>query len=253
MQQTALFTKVEHTELKKVPVTDIKPWREEARAVARSANKSSLEQLGHYGTITLRRIPGAYPYEVVAGNRTLDGLVAAGHSEVAAAINDADDFTAAAISLTSNVARLKNELHEAENIKTLRAGGMSDEAIARLGGVSVTSIRRRARLLELPGDLYDAVRHGNLSPAAALNAVKLQPGRLETVREKLAAGKVTQKEVGELKRVERDEAFAELGVPLFDVAKTPETLFLAAVTSALAAGLSPEQLQNIIAGDHVHA
>ena len=253
MQQTKLFTKVEQTELKKVPIADIKPWHEEDLAIARSANKNSLLQLGHYGTVILRRIEGAHPYEVVAGNRTLDGLVAAGHSDVAAAINDADDFTAAAISLTSNVARLKNELHEAEDIRTLRAGGMSDEQIARLGGVSITSIQRRARLLELPRDLYEAVRHGNLSPAAALNAAKLQPERLEDVREKLAEGKVTQKEVAELQRVERAEAFNELGVPLFEVATTPETLFRAAVTSALAAGLSLEQLHTIIAGEHVRA
>ena len=108
-------------------------------------------------------------YEIIAGERRWRAAKMAGLSEIPAVILDGDDLKAAQIAVIENVQREDlNPVEEALAYDALiERFGLTQEQVAKQVGKSRSAITNNLRLLELPDDVLELLRGGDLSAGHA--------------------------------------------------------------------------------------
>ncbi|MBE6588750.1 MAG: ParB/RepB/Spo0J family partition protein [Ruminococcaceae bacterium] len=108
-------------------------------------------------------------YEIIAGERRWRAAKMAGLSEIPAVVLDGDDLKAAQVSVIENVQREDlNPLEEAQAYDALiERFGLTQEQVAKQVGKSRTAITNILRLLQLPDEVLEYLRRGDISEGHA--------------------------------------------------------------------------------------
>lgn len=135
-----------------LPLSQISPNKNQPRAAFDALSlvelAASIRENGLLQPVTVR--PAENGYELIMGERRCRACLMLGHTHIEAFILPADDEESALLALLENVQR--QNLHffeEAEACARLCAGGMKQDALARMLGKSAGALNNRLRLLKL--------------------------------------------------------------------------------------------------------
>ena len=130
----------------------------------------SISQFGVLQPIIVRESTLlAGTYEIIAGERRWRASKMAGLSEIPAVILDGDDLKAAQVAVIENVQREDlNPVEEALAYDALiERFGLTQEQVSKQVGKSRSAITNQLRLLELPDEVLELLRSGDLSAGHA--------------------------------------------------------------------------------------
>jgi ParB family chromosome partitioning protein len=157
-----------------VRIADIEPRRDQPR---KTFSKESLEVLADsiavYGVlqpIIVRESEIAEgTYEIIAGERRWRAAKMAGLSEIPAVIFDGDDLRAAQVALIENIQREDlNPVEEAMGYGALiDKFGLTQDQVAKQVGKSRSAVTNMLRLLDLPEEVLEMLRIGEITAGHA--------------------------------------------------------------------------------------
>lgn len=158
----------EKSDVTKLKISRIQPRADQPR---RSFDNEALAQLADsisaHGVLQplIVREADAGLYEIVAGERRWRASKLAGLDEVPVIVVEADELKTAQLALIENIQREDlNPIEEAlAYAELIRAYGMRQEDAARQLGKSRSAVANAIRLLDLPDDVLDMIRSGELS------------------------------------------------------------------------------------------
>lgn len=155
-----------------------------------SALSDSIRMHGVLQPLVVR--PVGDRYQLVAGERRLRAAQAVGLSAVPVRIVDFNDQQVLEAALVENIHRTDlNPIEKAQGFKEyLTRFKMSHEQLAARLGLSRPTITNLLSLLDLPAEVQEAVRTGQLSPAHAklLKGTKDQEWQVRMCKEIIARG-----------------------------------------------------------------
>ena len=155
-------------------ISDIEPRKDQPRKVfEREALESLADSILEYGVlqpIIVREnttLPGLY--EIIAGERRWRAAKMAGLSEIPAIIFDGDDLRTAQVSLIENIQRESlNPIEEAMAYNMLiERFDLTQDQVAKQVGKSRSAITNALRLLDLPDEVLDMLKSGELTAGHA--------------------------------------------------------------------------------------
>lgn len=155
---------------------------EELQALA-----DSIATHGVVQPLTVRLLDSGY-YQIIAGERRWRASRLAGLKEVPVNIIEADEKTAAELTLIENLQREDlNPMEEARGYEALISQyGLSQEEAAKSVGKSRPAVANALRLLKLPKSIVSLVEDGSLSAGHARALIPLESEKLQ----KEAASKI---------------------------------------------------------------
>ena len=157
-----------------IRISDVEPRSDQPRKTFAHESleqlADSIAQFGVLQPIIVRESALlAGTYEIVAGERRWRASKMAGLSEIPAVILDGDDLKAAQVSVIENVQR--EDLNPVEEALAYEAlidrFGLTQEQVAKQVGKSRSAITNNLRLLDLPDDVLELLRSGELSAGHA--------------------------------------------------------------------------------------
>ena len=155
-------------------ISDIEPRKDQPRKTfEREALESLADSILEYGVlqpIIVREnttLPGLY--EIIAGERRWRAAKMAGLSEIPAIIFDGDDLRTAQVSLIENIQRESlNPIEEAMAYDMLiERFDLTQDQVAKQVGKSRSAIANALRLLDLPDEVLDMLKSGELTAGHA--------------------------------------------------------------------------------------
>lgn len=162
---------VDFSELSYIPIDQIDPNpfqpRREFDPAEIAALADSLRQHGMIQPILVRSVNDRY--QLIAGERRLRASAEAQLQEVPARIMDLDDQRVSELAMVENLQREDlNALEKAAAFRDYlgRYGGTQEELAGRLG-LDRSTVSNLIRLLDLPGEVQDAVRSKKISQGHA--------------------------------------------------------------------------------------
>ena len=128
----------------------------------------SIKQHGLLQPIIVRENEQGY-YQIIAGERRWRASKLAGLSEIPAIVMQADELKAAEIAIIENIQRQDlNAYEEASAYKALiEQYGLTQEEASERVGKSRSAIANSMRLLELPDDVLEMLKTGDISAGHA--------------------------------------------------------------------------------------
>ena len=157
-----------------IRIADVEPRSDQPR---KTFTHESLEQLadsiGQFGVlqpIIVRESQLlAGTYEIIAGERRWRAAKMAGLSEIPAVILEGDDLRAAQVAVIENVQRENlNAVEEAMAYDVLiDRYGLTQEQVAKQVGKSRSAITNMLRLLDLPEEVLELLKNGDLTAGHA--------------------------------------------------------------------------------------
>jgi ParB family transcriptional regulator, chromosome partitioning protein len=155
--------------------------RQEFAEAEIDALAQSIHDHGLIQPIVVRRV--GERFQLVAGERRLRAAIKAGRMKIPAQIRDADDRQMSELAIVENLQRKDlNALEKAASFQRYLAtyGCTQDELAARLA-LDRSTIANLIRLLELPGEVQQSLRTGEITAghARALLAVGNESGQIE--------------------------------------------------------------------------
>lgn len=196
-------------------ISEIEPNRKQPRqdfdeaAIAELAD--SIRQHGLIQPIVVR--PMEEGYQIVAGERRWRACRMLGMSDVPVVIKELSDEETAQIALIENIQR--QDLNPVEEAAAYRAlmdeYGMTQEAVSKAVGKSRSAVANSVRLLNLPDEIVEMLRKGQLSAgqAKAIASADSEEDMLEIA--KLAAdGKVTVRGIEKLAAEKSDKEVKDI-------------------------------------------
>ena len=157
-----------------IRVSAIDPRHDQPRKTfEREALESLADSIAAYGVlqpIIVRENPAAEgTYEIIAGERRWRAAKMAGLSEIPAVIYDGDDLRAAQVAMIENIQREDlNPVEEALGYGALiDRFGLTQEQLAKQVGKSRAAITNMLRLLDLPDEVLELLRSGELKEGHA--------------------------------------------------------------------------------------
>ncbi len=183
---------------KNLRLSDIEPRRDQPRKTfEKEALEALADSIAEYGVLQpiivreVTDIPGFY--EIIAGERRWRAAKMAGLTEIPAVIFDGDELKAAQVALIENIQREDlNPVEEAMGYGALiEKFGMTQDQVAKQVGKSRSAVANMLRLLDLPEEVLEMLRLGDLSAghARALLALSSEEAMLEV------ANRILQKEL----------------------------------------------------------
>ena len=154
-------------------ISSIEPRGDQPR---KTFEREALEQLADsiavYGVlqpIIVRATEVEESYEIIAGERRWRAAKMAGLSEIPAVILDGDELRAAQVSLIENIQREDlNAVEEALAYSALMERfSLTQEQVAKQVGKSRSAVANMLRLLDLPDEVLEMLRAGDLSAGHA--------------------------------------------------------------------------------------
>ena len=176
-----------------LPIQKLEPNRNQPRQdfdeVYLQELADSISEHGIIQPIAVRPLSGGY-YQIIAGERRWRASRLAGLKEVPVNIIEADDKTAAQLTLIENLQRQDlGPMEEARGYEALISTyGLSQEEAAKSVGKSRPAVTNALRLLKLPKSVAALVEDGSLSAGHARALLPLESEKLQ----KEAAGKIIE-------------------------------------------------------------
>jgi ParB family transcriptional regulator, chromosome partitioning protein len=182
-------------ELRDVPVELIRPNPDQPRSRIDDDGigdlAASVAAAGIVQPLIVRPLSNG-TYELIAGERRWRAAQQAGLDEVPALVRDQEDAERLQVALVENMAREDlNPVDEARACATLVEDlGLSKEELARRLGRSRAAISNLVRLLDLPDEVVDLLRSGELSEGhgRAILLAKGVDARRRLARDAVAGG-----------------------------------------------------------------
>jgi ParB family chromosome partitioning protein len=157
-----------------VRISDIEPRRDQPRKTfEREALQALADSIAVYGVlqpiIVRENADFEGTYEIIAGERRWRAAKMAGLSEIPAVVFDGDELKAAQVALIENIQREDlNPVEEAMGYGALiDRFGLTQEQVAKQVGKSRSAITNCLRLLELPDEVLELLKRGELSAGHA--------------------------------------------------------------------------------------
>ena len=157
-----------------VRISAIDPRHDQPRKTfERESLESLADSIAAHGVlqpIIVRENPTAEgTYEIIAGERRWRAAKMAGLSEIPAVIFDGDELHAAQVAMIENIQREDlNPVEEALGYGALiDRFGLTQDQLAKQVGKSRTAITNMLRLLDLPDDVLELLRSGELKEGHA--------------------------------------------------------------------------------------
>ncbi len=226
----------------KIRISDIEPRRDQPRKTfEREALETLADSIAAYGVlqpIIVRENEDVIgTYEIIAGERRWRAAKMAGLTEIPAVVFDGDELKAAQVALIENIQREDlNPVEEAMGYGALiDKFGLTQDQVAKQVGKNRSTVANMLRLLDLPDEVLEMLRNGDLTvgharPLLALSteeqmidiagrvvaqelsarAVEALVKRLNTVREEPQEEKVHPQIKVHMKELER-RAMSTLG------------------------------------------
>lgn len=157
-----------------VRISDVEPRKDQPRKTfEREALELLADSIANYGVlqpIIVRE--SAYAegtYEIIAGERRWRAAKMAGLSEIPAVIFDGDELKAAQVALIENIQREDlNPVEEAMGYRALiERFGLKQDDVAKQVGKNRTTVTNMLRLLDLPDEVLELLRDGELTTGHA--------------------------------------------------------------------------------------
>ncbi|MBP3369146.1 MAG: ParB/RepB/Spo0J family partition protein [Clostridia bacterium] len=155
-------------------ISDIEPRRDQPRKTfARESLEVLADSIASYGVlqpIIVRENEAAEgTYEIIAGERRWRAAKMAGLSEIPAVIFDGDDLRAAQVALIENIQREDlNPVEEAMGYGALiDKFGLTQDQVAKQVGKSRSAVTNMLRLLDLPDEVLEMLRIGEITAGHA--------------------------------------------------------------------------------------
>lgn len=167
-----------------LPIQKLEPNRAQPRQdfdeEALGELAASIAEHGLIQPIAVRAMPNGY-YQIIAGERRWRASRLAGLKEVPVTMIEADDRTAAELTLIENLQREDlNPMEEARGYAALISDfGMSQEEAAKSVGKSRPAVANALRLLKLPKSIISLVEDGSLSAGHARALIPLPTEELQ--------------------------------------------------------------------------
>lgn len=157
-----------------IRISSIDPRHDQPRKTfERESLESLADSIAAYGVlqpIIVRENPAAEgTYEIIAGERRWRAAKMAGLSEIPAVIFDGDELRAAQVAMIENIQREDlNPVEEAQGYGALiDRFGLTQEQLAKQVGKSRAAITNMLRLLDLPEEVLNLLRSGELQSGHA--------------------------------------------------------------------------------------
>ena len=150
-------------------LSDIEPRHDQPRKTfEREALETLADSIATYGVlqpIIVRENSDFGTYEIIAGERRFRAAKMAGLTEIPAVIFDGDDLKAAQVALIENVQRENlNPVEEALGYGALiEKFGLTQDQVAKQVGKSRSAVTNMLRLLDLPDEVLEMLKAGDLS------------------------------------------------------------------------------------------
>ena len=150
-------------------LSDIEPRHDQPRKTFdREALEALADSIAAYGVlqpIIVRENTDFGTYEIIAGERRFRAAKMAGLTEIPAVIFDGDDLKAAQVALIENVQREDlNPVEEALGYGALiEKFGLTQDQVAKQVGKSRSAVTNMLRLLDLPDEVLEMLKVGDLS------------------------------------------------------------------------------------------
>ena len=155
-------------------ISDLEPRKDQPRKIfEREALESLADSIATYGVLQpiIVRENTSFPgsYEIIAGERRWRAAKMAGLSEIPVVILTGDELKMAQISLIENIQRENlNPVEEAAAyLDLIEKFGLTQEQVAKQVGKSRSAITNTLRLLDLPDEILEYLRSGELSAGHA--------------------------------------------------------------------------------------
>lgn len=157
-----------------IRISDVEPRKDQPRKTfEREALELLADSIANYGVlqpIIVRE--SAYAegtYEIIAGERRWRAAKMAGLSEIPAVIFDGDELKAAQVALIENIQREDlNPVEEAMGYRALiERFGLKQDDVAKQVGKNRTTVTNMLRLLDLPDEVLELLRDGELTTGHA--------------------------------------------------------------------------------------
>lgn len=177
-------------------IADIEPRADQPRKqFEREALEALADSISNYGVLQpiIVHENTAYPgkYEIIAGERRWRAAKMAGLSEIPAVVLTGDELKMAQVSLIENLQREDlNPVEEAcAYMDLIEKFGLTQDAVAKQVGKSRSAVTNTLRLLDLPDDVLELLRSGELSAGHArallgLNDKELMPQLAQRIIDK---------------------------------------------------------------------
>ena len=155
-------------------IADIEPRRDQPRKTfEREALEVLADSIATYGVlqpiIVRESAQGDGTYEIIAGERRWRAAKMAGLSEIPAVIFDGDELKAAQVALIENIQR--EDLNPGEEAMGYGAlidrFGLTQDQVAKQVGKSRVAVTNALRLLDLPDEVLELLRDGELAAGHA--------------------------------------------------------------------------------------
>jgi ParB family chromosome partitioning protein len=155
-----------------------------------SALSASIKTHGVLQPLVVRAVGDRY--QLIAGERRLRAAQQAGHTDIPVRIVDFNDQQVLEAALVENIQRTDlNSIEKAQGFQDyLQRFSMTHEQLAGRLGLDRSTVTNLVRLLELPPEVQDAVRVGQISPghARALLAVPEKDRQVALCKEIITRG-----------------------------------------------------------------
>lgn len=187
-------------------ISDIEPRRDQPRKVfERESLESLADSIAAYGVlqpIIVREnlsFPGSY--EIIAGERRWRAAKMAGLSEIPTVILSGDELRMAQVSLIENLQREDlNPVEEAgAYVELIEKFGLTQDQVAKQVGKSRSAVTNTLRLLDLPDEILEFVKSGELSAGHARALLALNDKAiLKSIVDKIILKQLSVREVEDL-------------------------------------------------------
>ncbi len=208
-----------------VRISDIEPRKDQPRKTfEKEALEALADSISRYGVlqpiIIRENLSNPGTYEIIAGERRWRAAKLAGKTEIPAVIIDGDELKAAQVSIIENVQREDlNPVEEAMAYDTLiDKFGLKQEEVAQQVGKSRSAIANMLRLLDLPDEVLEMLRDGQISTGHARTLLGLDnEDNIIPLANKIISNNMSVREVEtavkKLNLIEQEEAEAEIAAP----------------------------------------
>ena len=193
-----------------IRISDIEPRRDQPRKnFDREALEALADSIANYGVlqpIIVKENEGAEgTYEIIAGERRWRASKMAGLTEIPAIVFDGDELKAAQVALIENIQREDlNPVEEAFGYGALiERYGLTQEQVAKQVGKSRSAVANMLRLLDLPDEVLEMLKSGELSAghARALLALDDDDSIIELANRVVARGMSVREVENAVKRI----------------------------------------------------
>ena len=157
-----------------IRINDIEPRKDQPRKTFdRESLEALAESISKYGVLQpiIVRENSAMPglYEIIAGERRYRAAKLAGLSEIPAVVFSGDELKSAQVSLVENLQR--EDLNPVEEAlayqKLIDDFGLTQETVAKEVGKSRPAVANALRLLDLPNEVLEMLKTGEISAGHA--------------------------------------------------------------------------------------